>query len=152
MRYIKTVILIILCIFVLASCGAEKSALGIVEDVRERFAFKYGAVYSDEYGEWDAYCFTTELKKTVLGKNAEKYSYVKAISGYFARDMVSGSEFIAAELSDRSKRAELTAVFYRRASKKLDADARVWCEGNFVFFICDARAEEIIEFLKREMG
>ncbi|MBQ8403407.1 MAG: hypothetical protein IJX55_03150 [Clostridia bacterium] len=151
MRYIKTVILIILCIFVLASCGAEKSALGIVEDVRERFAFKYGAVYSDEYGEWDAYCFTTELKKTVLGKNAEKYSYVKAISGYFARDMVSGSEFIAVELSDRSHRAEVMSMLYRRAALKLDSDARVFCEGNFVFLVCDSAAEEIIEYVRDKM-
>lgn len=90
------------------------------------------------------------MKTMIFGANAEKYTYIKAVSGYFSRDMVSGSEFIAAELSDRSRRDEVVAIFYRRAAKKLDADARVWCEGKFVFFICDARAEEIIEFLKRE--
>lgn len=151
----KKTVAMLLCVLLalsLASCARGESALGVVEKVSESFAFKYGAVYSDEYGEWNEFCFSPEMKALVFGANAPKYTYIKAVSGYFSRDMVSGSEFIAAELSDRSKRAELTAVFYRRAAKKLDADARVWCEGNFVFFICDARAEEIIEFLKREMG
>lgn len=136
----------------LASCARGESALGIVQKVSESFNFKYGAIYSDEYGEWNEFCFSSEMKEKIFGVNAPKYTYIKAVSGYFSRDMVSGAEFIAAELSDRSKRAELTAVFYRRAAKKLDTDARVWCEGNFVFFICDARAGEIIEFLKKEIG
>ena len=151
MRYIKPVILLILCVFVLVSCSGEKNALGIVEDVKERFAFKYGAVYSDEYGEWDAYCFTAELKTAVLGENAQKYTYIKAVSGYFSRDMASGSEFIAIELSDRSHRAEAMAALYRRAAKKLDSDARVFCEGKFVFLVCDGKAEEIIEYVRGKM-
>ncbi len=151
MRYIKAFILLILCVLLLTSCGSGESALDIVEDVREKFAFKYGAVYSDEYGEWDAYCFTAEMKKTVLGKNAEKYTYIKAISGYFARDMVSGAEFIAVELSDRSHRAEIMAVLYRRAALKLDCETRVFCEGNFVFLVCDSRAEEIVEYVRSKV-
>ncbi len=151
MRYIKIGILLIFCVLILVSCGGGRSALGVVEDVREKFAFKYGAVYSDEYGEWDVYCFTPELKKTVLGKNAEKYTYIRSISGYFARDMVSGAEFIAVELADRSHRAEIMAVLYRRAALKLDSDTRVFCEGNFVFLVCDSRAEEIIEYVREKM-
>ncbi len=148
MKYIKAFVLLIFCVLILASCGGEGSALGVVEDVREKFAFKYGAVYSDEYGEWDVYYFTPELKKTVLGQNAEKYTYIKSVSGYFARDMVSGAEFISVELADRSHRAEVMAALYRRAALKLDSDARVFCEGNFVFLVCDSRAEEIVEYVR----
>ena len=151
----KKFISLLLCavlLFSLAACSRGVGALDITEKVRENFSFKYGAVYSDAYGEWNEFYLSPEMKAKILGANAEKYTYIKAVSGYFSREMVSGSEFIAAELYDRSKREELTAVFYRRAAKKQEADARVWCEGNFVFFICDARAGEIIEFLKREMG
>jgi cupin superfamily acireductone dioxygenase involved in methionine salvage len=150
----KRIVCVLLCVVLLAlsSCGESLGALDITEKVRESFAFKYGAVYSDTYGEWNEFYLSPEMKTKIFGANAEKYTYIKAVSGYFSRDMVSGSEFIAAELYDRSKREELMAVFYRRAAKKQDADARVWCEGNFVFFICDYRAREIIEFLKREMG
>ena len=147
----KKLIALFLCaVFALsfAACARGASALDITEMVSAGFAFKYGAVYSDAYGEWNEFYFSPEMKTMIFGANAEKYTYIKAVSGYFSRDMVSGSEFIAAELCDRSRRDELVAIFYRRAAKKLDADARVWCEGNFVFFVCDARAEEIIEFLK----
>jgi cupin superfamily acireductone dioxygenase involved in methionine salvage len=138
-------------LFSLAACAGGMGALDITERVRENFAFKYGAVYSDAYGEWNEFYLSPEMKTKIFGANSEKYTYIKAVSGYFSRDMVSGSEFIAAELYDRSKREELMAVFYRRAAKMQEADARVWCEGNFVFLVCDARAGEIIEFLKREM-
>ena len=151
----KRLIALFLCAVLalsLAACARGASALDITKKISESFAFKYGAVYSDAYGEWNEFYFSPEMKTMIFGTNAEKYTYIKAVSGYFSRDMVSGSEFIAAELYDRSKREELTAVFYRRAAKMQEADARVWCEGNFVFFICDARAGEIIEFLKREMG
>ena len=151
----KKLISLILCavlIFFLAACSRGVSALDITEKVRENFAFKYGAVYSDAYGEWNEFYLSPEMKTKIFGSNAEKYTYIKAVSGYFSRDMVSGSEFIAAELYDRSKREELMAALYRRAAKKQEADARVFCEGNFVFFICDSRAGEIIEFLEREMG
>ena len=151
----KKTVAILLCIitaFLLTACARGESALGIVQKVSEGFAFRYGAVYSDEYGEWNEFCFSPEMKELVFGANAPKYTYIKAVSGYFSRDMVSGAEFIAAELSDRSKRAEIMAVFYRRAAKKLDADARIWCEGNFVFFICHENAREIVEYLKREMN
>lgn len=141
----------VLILISFSSCSGGKSALEITKAVSENFAFKYGAVYSDEYGEWNEFCFSGEMKEKVFGENSAKYTYIKAVSGYFSRDMVSGSEFIAVELADRSKREEAMAVFYRRAAKKLDSDARVWCEGNFVFFICDARASEIVEFLKNEI-
>lgn len=150
----KKFISLLLCavlLFSLSACAGGMGALDITEKVRENFAFKYGAVYSDAYGEWNEFYLSPEMKTKIFGANAEKYTYIKAVSGYFSRDMVSGSEFIAAELYDRSKREELMAVFYRRAAKKQEADARVWCEGNFVFFICDSRAGEIIEFLKREL-
>ena len=148
MKYIKTVILLALCAFIMCSCVKEKSALGIVEEVYTRFSFKYGAVYSDEYGKWDAYCFTEDMKKAVFGENAEKYTYIKGVSGYFSRDMVSGAEFIAVELCDRSHRAEVMALLYRRAAKKLDNDARVFCEGNFVFLVCGSKTEEIISYVR----
>ena len=151
----KKLIALFLCavlMFSLAACDRGASALDITEKVSESFAFKYGEVYSDAYGEWNEFYLSPEMKTKIFGANAGKYTYIKAVSGYFSRDMVSGSEFIAAELYDRSGREELMAVFYRRAAKMQEADARVWCEGNFVFFICDARAGEIIEFLKREMG
>ena len=150
-KRIATLFLSAVLLLSLSSCSGGKSALEITKAVSENFSFRYGAVYSDEYGEWNEFCFSPEMKKKVLGENAPKYTYIKAISGYFSRDMVSGSEFIAAELYDRSAREELMAVFYRRAAMKLDAGALVWCEGNFVFFVCDVRAEEIIEFLKREI-
>ena len=152
MKKFISLLFCVLFMISLSACARGESALDITKKVSENFAFKYGAVYSDEYSEWNEFCFSPEMKRQIFGENAPKYSYIKAVSGYFSRDMVSGAEFIAAELSDRSAREELTAVFYRRAAKKLDNDARVWCEGNFVFFICDMRAEEIIEYLKREMG
>lgn len=150
-RFISLVLCAVL-LFSLTACAGDAGALDITEKVSENFAFKYGAVYSDAYGEWSEFYLSPEMKAKIFGANAEKYTYIKSVSGYFSRDMVSGSEFIAAELYDRSKREELTSVFYRRAAKKQEADARVWCEGNFVFFICDEKAGEIIEFLKRELG
>ena len=150
MKYIKTVILLLLCSVIICSCSAEKSALDIVEDVRLRFSFKYGAVYSDEYGKWDAYCFTDDMKKAVLGENSGKFTYIRSVSGYFSRDMVSGAEFVAIELCDRSHRAEVMALLYRRAAKKLDSDARVFCEGKFVFLVCDSKSEEIIEYVREK--
>ena len=150
----KKLISLLLCaVFVLslAACARGVGALEITEKVKEKFSFKYGALYSDAYGEWSEFYLSPEMKTKIFGANAEKYTYIKAVSGYFSRDMVSGSEFIAAELYDRSGREELMAVFYRRAAKKQDAEARVWCEGNFVFFICDGKAREIVEFLKREI-
>ena len=150
----KKLISALVCAFFvlsLTACSRGAGALDITEKVRENFGFKYGAVYSDAYGEWSEFYLSSEMKTKIFGANAEKYTYIKAVSGYFSRDMVSGSEFIAAELYDRSAREELTAVFYRRAAKKQDAEVRVWCEGKFVFFICDGRAEEIVEFLKREI-
>ena len=151
----KKLISLVLCaclFFLLTACAGGASALDITETVSKNFVFKYGAVYSDTYGEWNEFYLSTEMKVKIFGANAGKYTYIKAVSGYFSRDMASGSEFIAAELYDRSGRDELMAVFYRRAAKKQEADARVWCEGNFVFFICDVRAGEIVEFLKRELG
>jgi len=151
----KKFISLLLCavlLFSLAACAHGAGALDITEKVKENFAFKYGEIYSDAYGEWNEFYLSPEMKTKIFGANAEKYTYIKAVSGYFSRDMVSGSEFIAVELYDRSGREEIMAVLYRRAAKKLDTDARVWCEGNFVFFICDESAEEIIEFLKREVG
>ena len=135
----------------LSSCSGKVNSLEITKRVSAQFVFKYGEVYSDAYDEWSEFYLSPELKTKIFGENAAKYTYIKSVSGYFSRDMVSGSEFIAAELCDRSQREEVMAVFYRRAAKKLDIDARVWCEGNFVFLICDAKAGEIIEFLKREM-
>jgi hypothetical protein len=151
----KKFISLLLCailLFLLSACADGASALDITVKVSEKFTFKYGAVYSDAYGEWNEFYLSPEMKTKIFGAGAEKYTYIKSVSGYFSRDMVSGSEFIAAELYDRSGREELMAVFYRRAAKMQEADARVWCEGNFVFFICDARAGDIIEFLKREIG
>jgi len=151
----KRLISLLLCAFfslMIAACARGEGALEITEKVRENFTFKYGEVYSDAYGEWNEFYLSHEMKTKIFGASAEKYTYIKAVSGYFSRDMSSGAEFIAAELYDRSGREELMAVFYRRAAKKQEADARVWCEGNFVFFICDDRAGEIIEFLKQEMG
>lgn len=150
----KRLLAIFLCaVFALslAACARGESALDITLRISENFTFKYGAVYSDAYGEWSEFYLSPEMKQDIFGAGVEKYTYIKAVSAYFSRDMSSGSEFIAAELYDRSSRGELMAVFYRRAAKKQEADARVWCEGNFVFFICDARAGEIIEFLKREV-
>jgi cupin superfamily acireductone dioxygenase involved in methionine salvage len=152
--FMKRLISLLLCaglIFLLVSCEGKLNALDITLKVSENFAFKYGAVYSDAYDEWNEFYLSPEMKTKILGINAEKYAYIKSVSGYFSRDMVSGSEFIAAELYDKSKRDEVMAIFYRRAAKKLDSDARVWCEGKFVFFICDSKAGTIIEFLKREV-
>lgn len=132
----------------LVSCESGKSALQIAENVSENFGFKYGAVYSDEYDIISEFCLSSEMKKYILGENAEKYTYIKSISGYFSRDMVSGDEFVIIEIYDRSYRAEIMAVLYRRAAMKLDTDTRVGCRGKFVFFVCGREARLISEYVK----
>ncbi|MBQ9745274.1 MAG: hypothetical protein IJW21_00430 [Clostridia bacterium] len=149
-RYVS-VFLCAALLLLLASCAGGGSALEITKDVSEHFAFRYGAVYSDEYGQWSEFCFSPELKTKIFGENAPKYTYIKAVSGYFSRDMVSGSELLVLELSDRSHRAEVMAVLYRRAALKQDACVRIFCEGNYVFFVCDSAAEEIIEYIKEKI-
>jgi hypothetical protein len=145
----------IVCLFAvcltLFSCGKNISTLELATDVSRHFDFKYGAVYSDEYGEWHEFCFSNEIYIKVFGENAGKYTYIKSVSGYFSRDMISGSEFVAVELNDRSHRAEIMALLYRRASMRSDTDARVFCEGNFVFLVCDANAEEISRYIKSKI-
>lgn len=150
----KTVILILACSFLplLSSCGSgEKSTLFLAQDIAEQFPFKYGAIYSDGFSEKDVYFFSSEMKKKVFGENSEKYTYIISVSGYFSRDMISGSEVIVVHIDDRSHRAEITSVLYRRAAMNLDVTSRVWCEGDYVFLICDSRADEIIEYIKSKM-
>jgi hypothetical protein len=149
----KKFISLLLCavlLFSLAACAGGMGALDITERVRENFAFKYGAVYSDAYSEWNEFYLSPEMKTKIFGANSEKYTYIKAVSGYFSRDMVSGAEFVAIELCDRSHRAEVMVLLYRHAAKKLDSDARVFCEGKFVFLVCDRKAEEIIEYVREK--
>lgn len=139
---------ILVLILGLTSCESGISALEIAKGVSDHFNFKYGAIYSDEYDKLNEFCFSQEMKRYILGENAEKYTYIKSISGYFSRDMVSGDEFVIIEICDRSYRAEIMAVLYRRAAIKLDTDTRVGCQGNFVFFVCGNEAERISEYLK----
>lgn len=143
--------LVLLSALLLASCSSGLGTLAIAEDVSEHFSFRYGAVYSDEYGQWNEFCFSQELKEKVFGANAPKYTYIRSVSGYFSRDMVSGSELLVLELSDRSHRAEITAVLYRRAAMKGDTNVRIFCEGNYVFFVCDMKAEEIMKYIKEKI-
>lgn len=147
-RSVSALILVFLIVF-LYSCesGKKMDTEKIACLVSEKFPFKYGVVYSDEYENNSEYYFGTELKKAVFGENADKLTYIESVSGYFSRDMVSGSEFIAVRLSDRSHRAEIMSTFYRRAALKTDMDARVFCEGCYVFFVCDMSAEKIISFV-----
>ncbi len=135
----------------LPSCNEEKSTLSLVRDVSEHFPFKYGTIYSDEFAKDDAFYLSPERKKKILGDNAEKYTYIVSVSIYLARDMVSGSEVIAIKLDDRSHRAEITSLLYRRAAIKLDTVSRVFCEGDCVFFVCDIRANEIIQYIKSKI-
>lgn len=144
-----TFLSVLIFAFSLSSCGSGTDALGIVKDVSVNFDFKYGAVYSDEYDVWNEHCFSPDMRKVIFGENAEKYTYIKSVSGYFSRDMVSGEEFIAIEISDRSHRTEISAALYRRAAMKLDTETRVLCRGNFVFFICGEKADEIGEYISR---
>lgn len=152
--FFKTIILFLACSFfsLLSSCGGiDKSTLFVAQEIAGEFPFKYGTVYSDEFSEKDDYYFSAEMKKKIFGENAEKYIYITSVSGYFSRDMVSGSEVIVVRIDDRSHRAELTSLFYRRAAMKLDMTTRVLCEGDYVFFVCDSRADEIIEYIKSKM-
>lgn len=153
----KTILkMFILCLLfcavaLLPSCGEEKSTLSIIDDASKNFPFKYGAIYSDELSEKDSFYLTTDMKKKIFGDNAEKYTYIVSVSVYLARDMVSGSEVIAIRLDDRSHRAEITSLLYRRASMKLDTISRVFCDGDYVFFVCDNRANEIIQYIKSKI-
>ena len=127
-KRVYSFLFLFLILFSLASCdGNNKSTFDISNSVSEKFPFKYG-------------------KNIIFGDNFDKFTYIESVSGYFSRDMVSGSEFIAVRLTDRSHRAEITACFYRRASLKTDMETRVMCEGNFVFFICDRYAESISKY------
>lgn len=135
----------------LTSCNDEKSTLSLVRDTAEHFPFRYGTIYSDEFAKDDAFYLSSEMKKKILGDNAEKYTYIVSVSVYLARDMVSGSEVIAIKLDDRSHRAEITSLLYRRAEMKLDTVSRVFCEGDCVFFVCDIRANEIIQYIKSKI-
>ena len=151
---LKTVMLLLACSFfvLLSSCGSgEKGTLFWAQDIAEQFPFKYCTIYSDEFSESDDYFFSTEMKKKIFGENAGKYTYIISVSGHFSRDMVSGSEVIVVHIEDRSHRAEITSVLYRRAAMNLDVTSRVWCEGDYVFLICDSRADEIIEYIKSKM-
>ncbi len=151
---LKTLTFLMVCAFTLflSSCGGEgKSTLFFANDIAAVFPMKYGTVYSDEFSIQDEYYFSAAMKERIFGKNAGKYTYIISVSGYFSRDMVSGSEFIAVIIDDRSHRAELASVFYRRAAMKTDMTTRVFCDDNYVFFICDERANEIIEYIKTKI-
>lgn len=146
-KRVYSFLFLFLILFSLASCdGNNKSTFDISSSVSEKFPFKYGKVYSDEFEKDDEFYFGDDLKKIIFGDNFDKFTYIESVSGYFSRDMVSGSEFIAVRLTDRSHRAEITACFYRRAALKTDMETRVICEGNFVFFICDRYAENISKY------
>jgi hypothetical protein len=137
---------LVLCMY-LCSCGETMSALDAAHIVSSHFGFKYGAVYSDEYDVLHEFCFSDEMKKQILGENALKYTYIKSVSGYFSRDMVSGEEFIVIELYDRSRRAEITSALFKRAAIKSDIETRVACKGKLIFFICSDKAKEIERYL-----
>ncbi|MGN1095938.1 MAG: hypothetical protein ACI4QR_06075 [Eubacteriales bacterium] len=144
------IVILSVCVFI--ACGdVRDSTKDKAKEIAGEFPLKYGVIYSDELSKDDEYYFTPEMKSLILGASAEKYTYIESASGYFSRDMISGSEVLIFRLTDRSHRAEIIAALYRRASYKTDMDARVFCKGDLVFFICDPRAEEIINFIKSKI-
>ena len=150
-KVILTFSSLIFLLFTLCSCGVEQSSLSAVHDISSAFSFKYGMVYSDEFGADDEKYFSDEMKLLILGANAEKYDYIVSVSGYFSRDRASGEEVIAVLLDDRSHREEITSVLYRRAAKKQDVPTRVFCVGDIVYFVAASNAKEIMEYIKTKM-
>ena len=144
-------IMLVLLLFMLCSCGTEQSSLSVVNDISSAFPFKYGAIYSDEFEEGNEKYFSDEMKLLVFGENAGKFDYIVSVSGYFSRDRVSGEEVIAVLLDDRSHREEITSVFYRRAAKKQDVPTSVFCVGDIVYFVAAPNAKEIMEYIKTKM-
>ncbi len=151
--FLKIGFLLLLCAFLpfVPSCGQERGALLTVQEIAVVFPLKYGVVYSDEFDEDDDYFFSEEMKRIILGENAGKYDYIVSVSGYFSRDRVSGEEIIVILLDDRSHRSEVASVLYRRAAKKQDIPTRVFCNGDFVYFICTDEPDEIVQYIKTKM-
>ena len=142
---------LIFLLFMLCSCGEEQSSLSAVRDISSAFSFKYGMVYSDEFGVDDEKYFSDEMKLIVFGENAGKFDYIVSVSGYFSRDGVSGEEVIVVLLDDRSHSEEITYVLYRRAAKKQDVPTSIFCLGDFVYFVSASNAEQIMEYIKTKM-
>ncbi len=150
MRKISFVLALLLLCTALSSCGNDTGrTLVLSQKVAEKFPLPYGALYSD-IAESGVNMIDDELKRALFGANAEKLTYIKEVSGYFSRDMISGGEFIAVRLIDRSHRAEMCAVFFERARLKTDMETRVFADGDLVFFASGRYAAEIKKLIVGE--
>ena len=68
-KRVYSFLFLFLILFSLASCdGNNKSTFDISSSVSEKFPFKYGKVYSDEFEKDDEFYFGDDLKKIIFGE------------------------------------------------------------------------------------